>query len=566
MKGLGGMSVAGASILPGLVSKDVEIEIDFEVKIGEDPEESFQRAVEEAGFKGTFEEFLEATAGVFIPQEATIEVSDIYDGLFETIPTLMKTLSDIDTPESLIDFFDRLNNVSLSNIDPEEFANLQKIFPEFFALRDFSNSPEAIMKLFEQGGISALRNASSVFDRIADRAKSIPALQDVWGFSAEDGKVIIKTADEVQQEWRTALLNALYEGDDFTETLSNLIRDGFEGVTGDEIRSMRIEEMFLDEFDAGGLQRRIFDAVDDINKIIELAQKDISQLTPADMALLNRFPEALAAMRAGTFDALEFESQAREKISQDIADQAQLIADRYRLERNQIADILGVSRELNDEDLQAAFNQAVLAGTITKEAERRWRFAVKQAEEDLGILDTMHDFAMIERGLTEEIRKRYKVQLDLLAAQQNAIKDAEKMRQLQEDSANIARRSIEATRIGAVGSVEARFNQQQINREIEQMNRSLQDRLKTAQLEAQQKILEDSQQKALENVTERLARSTERSGDILERIEPFVETIADELEKQETTTTTTTTARTRGSAGFQRRDELTAYEQLVEVG
>lgn len=82
---------------------------------------------------------------------------------------------------------------------------------------------------------------------------------------------------------------------------------------------------------------------------------------------------------------------------------------------------------------------------------------------------------------------------------------------MQQKSAEIARKSLEATRIGAVGSLEAQFNRQQINEEIAMMNKELQDRIMLAQIEAQQKILEDSQQKAIEAATKENTAALDRN-------------------------------------------------------
>jgi hypothetical protein len=179
--------------------------------------------------------------------------------------------------------------------------------------------------------------------------------------------------------------------------------------------------------------------------------------------------------------------------------------------------------------LASELEKAVLAGIITEGQKRQWEWRQLNTAESIAELESVAAVAMAERDITEQIRKRYKAQLDLITAQKDAIKDAQKMKELQDQSAEVARRSMQATRIGAVGSVEARFNQQQLNREIEQMNRSLQDQLQTAQLEAQQKILEDSQQKALQSATVNLTNATVDLNEILtDHVIPHLEDLIDE--------------------------------------
>ena len=507
---------------PAAHTKTELVTIDFEIQLGETPEEAFQRAVG-MGFIGTLEDFIEAAEGVF--KTTSIDASSLLgaDGPIAEMAKQVAKINDIGTPEEFLDFLKELRDIDLSGLSSQELLDAQRALPEFFSLLKLPETELGIRQLFERGGITAMRELALFSDRLAkmDIPELGPVVRivpefDEFGLTGAVNEITIKTADQVKENLLDAIVVAMLEAEDPIEQLLEFIRDGFQGVSGDVIEALRFESFLIDEFDFASISRRVFEDIEDTNKILELAQKDITQLSQDELNFLaTRYPELLAQFRTGTFDALAFEEEARARRADMIEDERRNIADTYRFERNAIIDRLGLSRQANDEDIEAALQRLFLAGEIKEAEANALQFLRQKTTEDLAALDAVNSIAMAEKQATEEIRKRFKVQLDLIRAQQDAIKNAQTIAQLQEDSANIARRSIEATRIGAVGSVEARFNQQQINSEIAKMNRALQDQLQTAQLEAQQKILEDSQQQALENATVNLTNANLNLADLV---------------------------------------------------
>jgi len=248
----------------------------------------------------------------------------------------------------------------------------------------------------------------------------------------------------------------------------------------------------------------------DTNKVIELAAKSPADLTAEDIEFLRKEENktAFLDMQTGDFDPNTFRAERQAEVIKMLNETAEASQELYNFEKNQLADLLGISREMNDEDMQAAVELAFEEGRIDEIKRNRFFHSLEEHQLNLLDLDLAKQRLAQNKAMTDEIKARYKVQTDLLKSQMDSIKDAEKIRNLQEQSADVARRSMDATRIGAVGSMEAKFNQQQINQEVAKMNRALQDQMQTAQLEAQQKILEDSQQKAIEAATGKLTVAT----------------------------------------------------------
>jgi hypothetical protein len=215
----------------------------------------------------------------------------------------------------------------------------------------------------------------------------------------------------------------------------------------------------------------------------------------------------------------------------DLDDQQSASEDYYQFARNEIGANLGLSKaalaELSGAQLLQLAKEAEARGDITKIQLSNFETALNNNEAATARLATLEQMLLMEKGITDQIKARYKAQIDLLSAQMQAIKDAKTMRDLQKEASDIAARSITATRVGAVGTLEAQFNQRSLNAEIENMNRTLQDRLMTAQLEAQQKILEDTQQQALITATDNLTREMINLADVMREEEiPAIEDLA----------------------------------------
>ena len=521
---LSGMAVGGTKI--------VETTFTFRIKTDETFNEAFSRAIDE-GFEGTREEFGILTESLFAQQNIDPESLYGINGAVAQAQELVSTLRRVEAPDEFLQAMRELQSMDLTVLDPDEVATLMRVIPEFEALRRLTSDEGALLSMFEQGGINFVRNlagtigdaVSSIQDQFEDEVAIVAVADESVRRGVRFESVVVRGASEIADEFIADLINFIADADDLPTALADLFRDGFQGIDVSEIGLLQL----LDFADIGGLRKRIFDDVAETQRVIELSTKNIAELTEDELDFLgSKYPEALVAMRQGLFDAEEFAEAAREKRNEDINNTREAAQDEYRTRKFELADLLGLSRDMASDELAAAAERAYAEGKITEEQLRQFVVAQQNLLNTEAQLEVLEEVSNREADMTEQLKARYKVQLDLLKAQQDAIKDARTIRDLQQQSNDLAIKSLQATRVGATGSLEARFNQQQLNQEIATMNRTLQDQMMTAQLEAQQKILEDSQQEAIEAATlDNTVATRENTGtqkDLIEKIDEDIET------------------------------------------
>jgi hypothetical protein len=315
----------------------------FNIIAGETAEEAFERAVGE-GFTGTIEDFMRAAQGVF--RTTSIDADSFFgsEGLIAQIATQAARISDIASVEEFTDFLDEIRSIDLSGLSEGQLENLRAEQSEFFSLLELPDTDLGIENLFARGGIRLVREFSMFsdqlgrrIDRLRETAREklseeeinlldifsdvVAYIPDTDPFGNVIGEgvtaVVVKTGQQVQEEFINAITTAMMEAEDPIEELLTFIREGFEGVSGDIISSLNFDRLFIDEFDFEAINRRVFDSIEDTQKILDLAQKDVAQLSADELTFLaTRYPEILAQFRDGTFNALNFERQARAQRAQ----------------------------------------------------------------------------------------------------------------------------------------------------------------------------------------------------------------------------------------------------------
>jgi hypothetical protein len=332
-----------------------------------------------------------------------------------------------------------------------------------------------LASIAEAGGTAYIK----AFQDISEDIKEL-GLEDIFDLETE----ALQASAEQQANTLTDYLfdQLAVSAAEKAETTTRLLEEIFSGVVAgvyltDEQQASLANTLInaLGSVDLPGIERRVLSFREDLDQIEQILTKPLDKLTDKDLQLLQRYPEVFDQILDGTFDINEFRQEGIALLEEeiDLAEELILIA-----MRNQQTLL---ERGLIDED-QFEASMGIL-------------------QTNLNLLDLKRQILRTERVNVDAIKERYKMELDLLNAQKQAIQDARSMRDLQKESADIARKSIEATRVGALTTIEAQFNRQQLNAEIAEANRTLQDNIMLAQLEAQQKILEDSQQKAIEAAT-----------------------------------------------------------------
>lgn len=493
-----------------------EVEMKFAKGIGFD--EAFRQALDQ-GYQGTIDEFASATDGRFATvAPINIDNSALGKAVADTA-AFLATANDITSADEfnafLIQLKANLEGVETLGLSAEDLILFQQALSAD-GLQDFSSlialSEEARENLFNQGGTAYVRSfTAGVGEAISrldfeDVIGLVPIIEDGL-FKGVENRVI-ESAEQVGANFTSRLIAHIQSQDKpMSEVVADLVRDGFEGV---DLSGIDLAGSLLNTVDINSVRTLADELIADTNRVIELAAKSPAELTAADIEFLRKEENqtAFLQMGAGTFDPNAFRAERQAEGMEMLNETAAASEEMYLAEKFRMADLLGISRETSDEEIAAAVVLAEQEGRITEVQKNRFEFSLREHQLNLQDLDLAKQRLAQNKAMTDEIKARYKVQIDLLKSQMDSIKDAEKIRNLQEQSADVARRSMEATRIGAVGSMEAKFNQQQINQEVAKMNRALQDQMQTAQLEAQQKILEDSQQKAIEAATNKLTIAT----------------------------------------------------------
>jgi TP901 family phage tail tape measure protein len=479
--------------------------------------DAYQQAVA-AGFQGSENDFAALTAGLF---EASIRENSLFtaaaDGTVATLVGLQNELRDINTAEGLTDFFTRLNGV-VSTLDPSDIDVFTRSFRELSNLNNLNLSPASISGLMEEGGVTFIRDFADV---VSSGIDTLGFKDVVIGYEfIETGhgmggrlEEVIKTAEQQGDEFTNSLMDhILGQEGPMSETIANLYKNGFEGFSGEQLRGMRLEDL-LGQNNLESLGLRVNDDVEAIQKLREVASKSIGELSQDEIDFLStKYPEVLQDMQDGSLDLEAVISDIRATRMEDLENEKEVADRNFSFQRDDMLNLLGLQgeeRNLTNEQLLAKAKLALAEGRISQEAFNRLKTSIEDYDVTVAVIDAQAERLQFEQVLTDQIKARYQAQIDIIKAQKDAIKDAKTIRDLQKETADIAVKSIEATRIGAVGTLEAQFNRQSLNAEISEMNRTLQDRLMTAQLDAQQKIIEESQQQALTAATTRLAQAIE---------------------------------------------------------
>lgn len=455
----------------------------FVIREGESLEDAYARAQEEIyGLTTTFEEFVELSKDGF--ETITTEVPNLYA---QMAPQIATALDDVLSATNAVEFADALRDlqgdIDLSGFSEEQRSLLSRTFPNLETLLDLPNAAGQFESLFERGGISFIRNFNPVREEVMSLADDLQKAYASPFTRQGDGEIL---AGRISDE----LFEILNSGDlltSATQAINAVFRGAVGGVVIPEEERVRVANSILSmipSIDTDVLRTSVFGFADDFAAISELAGKSITEFTQKDLELLAKYPGVLQDIQSGQFDINAFKEKENEIILQNIEDQKEAAV-------------------VNDNAAMRAIQLQYELGQLTKEqrdaamADQEDLFQAQMTE--LGVLE---EILSTQSEITEEQKDRYKSQLDALNAQKESINKAKEIRELQQQSADIARRSLEATRIGATGTIEAQFNQQQLNQEIAAMNRQLQDQMMLAQIEAQQKILEDSQQKAIQEATQ----------------------------------------------------------------
>jgi hypothetical protein len=394
-----------------------------------------------------------------------------------TLPALQAGLDSIaeGTAESFIAGVQAIQAINYDNLSPDEQEIIGRILPNIDTLRNLS--ADNLASVAEAGGRAYIRAFQSIADDIRDLNIFDIILGEDYNLTAAE--IAEQQADTVTDFLFNALAVSAEQKAAVTEELLSQIYSGtIAGVRINPEQQATLANSLINALgmvDLPAIERSVLGFLADTESIEDILSKPVDRLTQKDLALLANYPDALDQILSGTFDINKFREEGIAAIEKDIQTQE---------------DQLRVSMR----NKQTQFER----GEITQE-EFEASMAIYQT--NLNLLNLNRQQLRVERANIDLIRERYRMELDILNAQRKAIEDAKKMRDLQKESADIARRSIEATRTGALTTVEAQFNRQQLNAEIAEANRTLQDNIMMAQLEAQQKILEDSQQKAIEAAT-----------------------------------------------------------------
>ncbi len=245
-----------------------------------------------------------------------------------------------------------------------------------------------------------------------------------------------------------------------------------DGMTLDPSTARQITTALENTF-AINLDRDIFSVTqlrEDFSKLRDIVQKAPSALSQEDLDILSKYPELFTDYMNGAVGSLgDYLDTAKQSLIDILDNNAKNL--KYQ------QDILEDKRALNEIDEQA------------------YQIQKGQLQTQINTNNALRDMLNFNSANLDAI----KAQID---SYKKSFAEAKKMRDLQEESANLTQKSIDAIRRGATGTIEAEFNRTKLNQEIANANRQLEENLIIAQLEAQQKILEDQQQRKIQAATE----------------------------------------------------------------
>jgi hypothetical protein len=417
--------------------------------------------------------------GLSVAKEAT---EDFY---FNTLPSLEGALekaftgSSEDFEQAILD----IRNIDLSGLTIEQQNLIDLLFPNLDTLGELAAT--SLAGIAKAGGIAYIRE----FQSIADTISNINFLPVV---NAADN-VEIQSAAEQADALTDYLFNQLAVGAEdragvITELLSQIYSGVIAGVVLDPTTQQTLAASVINaagSVDFDKMERSVSNFRSDMDSIEAIMTKPITQLNEKDIDLLEQYPDIYDDLLAGSLDLNKY----REEGTQNLLDELDAAQTLLNIEASNLA-------------------QQLELGLIRQD---QYDEGIRIVETQSNSLELLRQQVTANKINVESLKEQYKLAINSINAQKKAISDAKAMRDLQKESAEIASKTIAASRVGAVGTIEASFNRQQLNQEIAEANKILEDSIVMAQLEAQQQILEDSQQRAIEQATKENTIATRQS-------------------------------------------------------
>jgi hypothetical protein len=358
--------------------------------------------------------------------------------------------------ESAVPAIQESFNALIEGMNPDQIETaletLSNAVPSIRGL--VSLTTDQIARLGSAGGMAALRDFS-VFDRLA---------QDIYKDAAGN-------FDEVEgAKFLDDILNRLIavNPEDRAELGSRLMQEVLAGMTNVPVEAQQRVANAIQDFlipdDLDSIINAAFGTSDVIDKLFDLFGKGFN-ISKEDMDFLTeRFPGSVVDILNGT-------------------------ADLNALQEETTKELLNIL-DLREADLVQIYLALDAAGELTQQARERLELDLQEIQ--LGRAKLTQS-----RALTDDVKARFEAERESLKVQRSAIDEAKRLRDLQDRAREVSALSTQATRIGAVGTIEARFNQEQLQAQIKQMNRDLEERIQIAKIEAQDRILEETQRRQL---------------------------------------------------------------------
>ena len=449
----------------------------FLVKAGETAGEAYARAIEEGVIKANWTSLEKFTTQF----ERDIRTADLNEVITGTATSILQDIDRAYNDMTEVGFAQGAKAVQdiLNAVDPKELEDV------LGALSDAYTDIEGIFNLTERqiagieasGGRAALRqfsvfqnlasdiftDATGVFDSV-EAERFLDVIFDE--LIAANPSQRAELGSRLMQEVLAGMTNVPAEAQ---QRVSNAIQD------------------FLIPSDLDNIITAAFGTSDSIDRLYDLFGQGFN-ISKDDMDFLSeRFPESLVDILNGTADLNAIQEETTKGL----------------------LDIL----DARENDIVQIYLALEAEGQLTEEARSRLNLQLQQVQVARAQLTQ-------SRALTDDIKERFEAERASLKAQRDAIEQSRQLRDLQDRARQASALSTQATRIGAVGTIEARFNQTQLQDQIQQMNRDLEERIQIAKIEAQDRILEETQRKQL---LEAQNDNTTALRDLSEIVEEFLE-------------------------------------------
>jgi hypothetical protein len=422
------------------------------VRAGENAAEAYARALEEGLVSGS------ARGRFNVAFREQVETKAITDPVIAAGAEIAAAYSSIGTigfasgAATIQESFNALTE----GMNPDQIeAALETLSDAVPSIRGFvSLTTDQIARLGAAGGTGALREFN-VFDRLA---------QDI--FKDASGNF-----DEVAGgEFLDDILNRLISANPEqraavgTQMMSEIIAGLTNIPPSERARVMNAIQDLIIPDNMDSLLAGAFSAGDAFERAAGLMGSG-GAIKKEDLDfLVERFPDSVGEILNGTADLNALQEQYNAGLLEEI--------------------------ENTRNALMLVLQTRIAAGDISELEKQQIGNAILQ-------LDAAERNLTMQRETTDAIKERFDQERSSLQLQRQAIDEAKKLRDLEQKAEEASALSTQATRIGAVGTLEARFNQAQLQAQITQMNRDLEERIQIAKIEAQDRILADTQNKQL---------------------------------------------------------------------